>query len=382
MTQSFVYDPGSPGFQETIYDAYRRLRDEHPVYHNEKRGAWVLSRYDDVRAAASDDETFSSENTSIGTGLLPMLVYLDPPRHDQLRNLLAKAFTPRRVADLEPAVRRIASELVDDVVRAGEGDMLRGLASPLPSRVIGSLIGIPLERRETFVEWTEALVSADPHKQNVGDVFPLIYGEFQKLLSERRAEPADDLMSALISAEIDGQGLSEEELLGFCALLVIAGNDTTTNLIANGIVLLARHPEQCRALAENPELLPGAIEEMLRFESPVQALPRIATRDVEMHGERIPAGEEVSLVWGAANRDERRFADADRFDIRREDNNHLALGHGRHFCMGGNLARLEARVTFEELLARMPEYELQAEPQWQVSPWARAFQSVRVRLSG
>lgn len=380
MSQPFVYDPGASGFQEHASETYRTLRDRYPLYRNEQNGSWAISRYDDVRAAASDDETFSSEGTSIGIGLLPMLVYLDPPRHDQLRNLLSKAFTPRRVAALEPSIRKISRELIDVFAEEGRGDLLRQLASPLPSRVIGDLIGIPAERREAFVGWTEALVNADPNKGNVGNLFTSIYGEFEKLLAERRVEPREDLMSALIAAEVDGQGLSQEELLGFCALLVIAGNDTTTNLIANGAVVLARHPDQRESLVRDPSLLPQAIEEMLRYESPVQALPRIATVDVEMHGMKIAAGDEVSLVWGAANRDEREFDDPERFDITREENHHLALGHGKHFCMGGNLARLEARVVFEELLARLPEFELGEEPRWHVSPWARALTSVPVRF--
>lgn len=379
MGQPIVYDPGAAEFQRRAYDDYRILRDHHPVYRNEERGSWALTRYEDVRAAATDDWLFSSEQTSISTGLLPMLVNLDPPRHDQLRNLLSKAFTPRRIANLEAEIRRIARELVDPIAASGSGDVLRGLASPLPSRVIGSLIGIPSERREAFVEWTDALVSADPHKENTGDLFPAIYGEFEKLLAERRAEPQDDLMSALVAAEIDGQHLSQEELLGFCALLVIAGNDTTTNLIANGAVLLAQNPDQRAEIVAHPALLGGAIEEMLRVETPVQALPRIATSKTELHGVTIPAGDEVSLVWGAANRDERRFDDPDRFDIHRRNNQHLAFGHGKHFCMGANLARLEARIAFEELLLRMPSYELEEEPRWYVSPWARALQAVPVR---
>lgn len=380
MTARFVYDPTDPDFAERAYEIYRELRDHHPLYRDEKASTWALSRYEDVRAAAADPETFSSEGTSISTGLLPMIQQLDPPRHDELRELLWKAFTPRRVAALEPRIREIANELIDGFAAEGRCDWLQQFASQLPSRVIGELIGIPAERREAFLGWTESLISADPRRDWDANPFAQIYQEFTKLLDERRSEPRDDLMTALIDAEIDGQGLSQEELLGFCFLLVVGGNDTTTNLLANGAVLLARHPEQREELVCDPSAIPQAVEEMLRFDSPTQALPRIATREVEWHGRTIRAGEEVSLVWGAANHDERRFPEPERFDIHRENNRHLALGHGVHFCMGAHLARLEGRVSFEELLLRLPAYELAETPCWQTSRWARAYRSVPIRF--
>jgi cytochrome P450 len=377
----FVYDPASESFSERAYEIYRTLRDEHPVYRNEKRGTWALSRYDDVRSAAANSATFSSEQTSISMGLQPMIQQMDPPRHDALRNLLWKALTPRRVAAMEARVRELAGELIDSFAARGKCDLLHEFASQLPSLVIGELIGIPPERRKTFLQWTEALITANPEREWETNPFAAIYAEFGKLLDERRRERRDDLMSALIDAELDGQHLSQEELLGFCFLLVVGGNDTTTNLIANGTVLLARHPDQRAELIRDPGLIPAAVEEMLRYDSPTQALPRRATRDVELHGCAIREGEEVSLIWGAANHDERRFEDPERFDIHRDDNRHLAFGHGLHFCMGSHLARLEGRVAFEELLSRMPDYELDAEPTWQASVWARAYASVPIRFA-
>jgi cytochrome P450 len=374
-----LYDPFSPDFPPRAYEIYRELRDHHPLYRVERTGRWVLTRYEDVRDAAADAATFSSEKTSISAGVLPMIQQLDPPRHDALRNLLWKAFTPKRVADLEPRVREITTELIDAFAAKRRADLLSRFASQLPSRVIGELIGIPAERRPAFLEWTERMISFDPDRDE--NPFPLIYQEFAKLLEERRAQRRDDLMSALLDCELDGRRLTQEELLGFCFLLVVGGNDTTTNLIANGAVLLARHPEQREEILADGALLPGAIEEMLRYDSPTQALPRIATRDVTLHGETVRAGEEVSLCWGAANHDERRFADPERFDIHRKNNRHLALGHGVHFCMGAHLARLEARVAFEELLARLPGYALEEEPVWAPSPWARAYRAVPVRFA-
>jgi len=373
-----LYDPFAPDFPARAFEIYRELRDHHPLYRMERTGRWVLSRYADVRNAAADAESFSSQNTSISQGVLPMIQQLDPPRHDALRNLLWKAFTPKRVADLEPRVREIARELIDGFADAGRADLLAEFACQLPSRVIGELIGIPAKRRPAFLEWTESMISPDPNRDR--NPFAMIYQEFAKLLDERRAERRDDLMSALLDAEIEGVKLSQEELLGFCFLLVVGGNDTTTNLIANGAVLLARHPEQREEILADGALLAPAIEEMLRFDSPTQALPRIATRDVTLHGQTVRAGEEVSLCWGAANHDERRFEDPERFDIHRSNNRHLALGHGVHFCMGAHLARLEGRVAFEELLARLPAYALEEEPRWAPSPWARAYHAVRVRF--
>lgn len=373
-----LYDPASPDFGDRAWEVYRELRDAHPLYRNEERGTWAVSRYDDVRKLASDPETFSSEGTSISMGLLPMIQQMDPPRHHALRSLLWKAFSPKRVAAMEPRVRELASGLIDSFFARGRCDLLHDFCAQLPSLVIGELIGIPPDRRESFLSWTEALITANPARDWDGNPFAEIYREFGELLALRREDRRDDLMSALIDAELDGERLTEEELLGFCFLLVVGGNDTTTNLLANGAVLLAKHPEQRAALACDPSLVPGAVEEILRIEAPTQALPRIATRDVDLHGKRILKGEEVSLVWGAANHDERRFDDPDRFDVRREDNRHVALGHGVHFCMGAHLARLEGRVAFEELLARIPEYALESTPRWQTSAWARAYASVPI----
>ncbi|MEE3328334.1 MAG: cytochrome P450 [Myxococcota bacterium] len=376
----FAYDPADEAFPDRAFEIYRTLRDVHPVYHSAARESWVLSRYEDVKAAAADTDTFSSEQTSISTGLRPMIQQMDPPRHDAVRNLLWKAMTPRRVAAMEPRVRELARGLIGAFLDRGEGDLLHDFASQLPSLVIGELIGIPPERRAAFLGWTEALITANPAVEWEANPFEAIYGEFADLLAMRRRERQADLMSALIDAELDGKKLDEDELLGFCFLLVVGGNDTTTNLIANGAVLLARHPDQRRELTDDPSLIPGAVEEMLRYDSPTQALPRRATRDVSLHGVQIEKGEEVSLLWGAANHDDRRFKEPERFDIHRASNHHLALGHGIHFCMGSHLARLEGRVAVDELLRALPDFTLQTEPVWQPSAWARAYKSVPVEF--
>jgi len=371
---AFVYDPASPDFADRAHDVYRELRDEHPCYHSPARGFYAVSRFEDVRRVANDPQLFSSERTSISIGILPMVQQLDPPRHDALRTLVRRAFTARRVAAMEPRVREITRELVDSFAEDRRCDLLHAFAAQLPSRVIGELIGVPPERREAFLEWTESMVASGP----IGDAPRNIYTEFSKLLAERREERRDDLMSALLDADLDGRRLTEEELLGFCFVLIVAGNDTTMNLIANGAVALAQHPDQRRLLAEDPSRIPAAVEEMLRYESPAQALPRRATRQVTLHGVTIPADAEVMLVWGAANRDEREFEGPERFDIARPIRRHLGFGQGIHFCLGAHLARLEARVAFEELLARIPDYRLAAEPRWVTSAWARAYQGVPI----
>jgi cytochrome P450 family 130 len=378
---TFVYDPSRADFQARIYESYRALRDQHPVYVDPQGRFFALSRFEDVRNAASDPQAFSSEGTSLGVGLLPHIQVMDPPRHDRLRRLVTVAFTPRRTSGMEPRVREIARGLLDQFAGKGRADLMADYARHLPSRVIGDMIGVPPERREAFLHWTESMVAvADGETQagNIRDAAANIYAEFARLLDERRRERRDDLMSALLDAELDGERLTQEELLGFCFVLIVAGNDTTTNLIANGAILLAQHSDARRELCADPAGLDDAIEEMLRCESPAQSLPRRATRALTLHGVEIPEGAEVALVFGAANRDEREFPDPDRFDVHRRFRRHLAFGQGLHFCLGANLARLEARVAFDELLARIPDYALAEEPRWVTSVWARSPAHVNI----
>jgi cytochrome P450 len=378
-----LWDWARPDFQERLYDIYRELRDRHPLAKS-PHGFWAVSRFADVYAIASDPATFSSERTVISPpGLVPTVQSLDPPLHDGLRALVSLAFTPKRVREMEPRVRAIARERLAPLLEAGRGDLLAAYARHIPSRVIGEMIGIPDERIADFLHWTEAMVElpqGQTQSQAIQSPAASIYAEFARLLDERRRRRQGDLMSALIDAELEGRKLTQEELLGFCFVLVVAGNDTTSNLIANGAVLLAEHPDQRRLLAEDPLLLPDAIEEMLRYESPAQALPRRLTRDVELHGRKLREGEQLFLLWGSANRDEREFEHADRFDVRRRIKRHLAFGQGIHFCLGKSLARLEARVAFEELLAGAPSFALDGPAPWLPSMWARAHARVPVAL--
>lgn len=376
--QAFVYEPATEEFQRDMGSVYRTLRNEHPVY-VAPDGAYVLSRFEDVWSAVHDWASFSSAGVAEAAELRPQMIYMDPPDHTALRALVSRAFTPKRVADLEPRVRAVADELLGRMASAGHCELVHDFASPLPSTIMSDLIGVPDEHREAFQSWIEAFLEVTSPDDIAGRATN-IYTLFGSLLSERRLAPSNDLMSALLAAHVDGDRLSDDDLLGFCFLLLVAGNDTTTSLISNGAELLARHPDQRAELAIDPSLIPAAVEEMLRIESPTQALSRTAMRDVDLHGTTIPAGSRVMLLWGSANLDDREFDGPDVFDIHRQPARHLGFGHGIHVCLGAALARLETRVAFEELLARMPEYRLSGEPERYVSNWARAWRFLPLEL--
>jgi hypothetical protein len=377
-SRTFRYDPSRPEFQVTLHDDYRRMRDEYPVHHDTVTGAYALTRFADVWMAVHDHETFSSvvpESEGINT----QFIFFDPPEHTAARALVSRAFTPRRVMEFEPVIREMAVDLLTGIDTSAVCDAQHAFATVLPSLVIARMIGVPDELVPEFRTHTESFLEITG-AGDFAEAAMAIYAIFTELLRERRARPTDDMMSALIAAELDGERLSEEELLGFCMLLILAGNDTTSSLIGNGLVLLARHPEQRAELVADPSLWPAAIEEMLRIESPVQALARRTTRAIELHGVEVPAEARVMLVWGAANHDDREFVDPERFDIHRPVTRHLALGHGVHHCLGANLARLEARVAFEEWHRRFPIYDLVEEPTRVTSIWARAHSRVPLRL--
>ena len=377
------YDPYLAEHQRDAHAIYRRLRDEAPIYHHPERGIWAISRFEDVWNATLDLDTLSTESIEETQTLLPMLNFLDPPRHDRLRSLVSRAFTHRRVNEMEARVRGIARELLDELEGRSQVEFVRAFAEPLPGRIIAEMIGVPPERRETFLSHTRCMLTTDPAltiTETIEEPSKRIYEEFARLLDERRRRPAEDLMSALIAAEIDGERLADPEILGFCYQLIVAGNDTTTSLIGNAVVLFAQHPDQKRLLAREPARIPNAIEEVLRYEPPAQALPRQTRKPLELHGRCIPTDQRVLLVWAAANLDEREFEEPERFDVSRKLKRHLAFGHGVHFCLGASLARMEARIGFEELLARHPDYALAQEPGWVQSRWARAHGEIEIVL--
>ncbi|MBK7951616.1 MAG: cytochrome P450 [Deltaproteobacteria bacterium] len=377
------YDPYLAEHQDRSHAIYRRLRDEAPIYHHPERGIWAISRFEDVWNATLDLETLSTEGIEEMQTLLPMLNFMDPPRHDRLRALVSRAFTYRRVNEMEGRVRALARELLDALDGRDVCEFVRAFAEPLPGQIIAEMIGVPPERRETFLSHTRCMLTTDPSKtitESIEEPSRRIYEEFALLLDERRSKPASDLMSALVAAEIDGEKLADEEILGFCYQLIVAGNDTTTSLIGNGTVLFAQHPEQQALLVREPGRIPNAVEEALRFEPPAQALPRQSRKPLQLHGRTIPADQRVLLVWAAANLDEREFEAPERFDVTRKITRHLAFGHGVHFCLGASLARMEARIAFEELLARYPDYALVREPGWVHSRWARAHGEIELAL--
>ncbi|OBK39209.1 cytochrome [Mycobacterium sp. 1245111.1] len=353
------------------YPVYRELRNTTPVVWNDVTNFWALLKYEDVRYVSGHPLTFSStKGISIPDPSQPEpvqegnLIFTDPPRHRQLRKLINSGFTRRQVQLLEPKVRQIVKGIVDGVDTSREYEFAEEIAAPLPTRLIAEMLGAPPEDWEQFRAWSDAAVgTADPDIE-LDSVVALgeLYEYFTKLIAARRSGAVsgqDDLLSILAAAEVDGEQLTDADLLNFSFLLLVAGNETTRNLIALGTLALLDHPEQLALLRSDPSLLPSAVEEMLRFTSPVTHMARCATSDVEIRGQQIKAGDTVVMLYGAANRDEEVFGPtAEEFDITRNPNPHIAFGAGEHACLGAQLARLEARVMFEVLLGTYPTIEL------------------------
>lgn len=367
-TAQLHYDPFDTGIQDDPYPVYRQLRDDAPVFRAETSNTWVLSRHEDVIAALLDHQTFSSVNGVFPTppdapfleSFLPMMIMMDPPRHDQLRGLVSKAFTPRRIAALEAGIDELAASLTEGLTSSeGRTDFVGDFAGILPAMVIADLLGVPREDRQQFRQWSSTLIQSNPAHGEVAEglaAAAAVYGYFADFLADRRQKPRDDLMSALVAAEIDGHNLSDDELLGFCLLLLIAGHETTTNLLGDAAVVLAEHPQSRHRLAADPALIGHAVEELLRYDSPVQGLSRVLTADVTLHGTTMSQGDSVLLLFGSANRDERVFARPDVFDIDRKPEHQVAFGRGIHFCLGAALARMEARIALRALLLRLPDW--------------------------
>ena len=362
--------PFDPQVVTDPYPIYRELREHAPVYWSKAAGCWVLSRYDDVSAALIDPDTYSSASgvfpTPPGVDMtqlfLPMMIMTDPPRHTQLRHLVSRAFTARRIAALEDTIGGLIEELLDQTPGSGTPwDFVDNFAGPLPAIVIADLLGVPRADRPQFRSWSTTLIQSNPVRGEFGEgleAAAALYDYFTGFLEERRVRPQPDLMSALVHAEVEGQRLSDDELLGFCLLLLVAGHETTTNLLSNSAVVLADHPGARERLANNGELIPAAVEELLRFDSPVQGLSRTLTRNETLHDVHMGAGDTVLLLVGSANRDDLAFPGADQFDIDRKPERQVAFGRGIHFCLGAALARMEARLALAALLARHPHWDV------------------------
>jgi cytochrome P450 len=354
------------------YPAYKELRATSPVCWNDVTKFWALLKYEDIRFVSSNPALFSSaKGITIPDPVQPTLVqegnliFTDPPRHRQLRKLISSGFTHREMSRLEARIRKMVSGILDETEPGSTLEFAEQIAAPMPTWVIADLLGAPQADWEQFRAWSDAIgaQSADPEI----DLDPLVatgqlWEYFTQLIAARRTEPRDDMLSVLVNAEVDGERLTDDELLSFSFVLLIAGNETTRNLISLGTLALIAHPEERRKLIENPGLIPGAVEEMLRWTNPVAHFARTATADIEIRGQRIRGGETVAMLYGSANRDEEIFGDdAEEFKVTRHPNPHIAFGCGEHSCLGAQLARIEARVMFEELLRRYPDIELVGE---------------------
>src|SRR5512139_4066502 len=366
------YDPVGAEFLADPYETYRALRDREPVHRHEDPPFYALSRFEDVWEAVRRPELFSSAQGLTfypdeieSLGLAPTIVMLDPPRQNELRRLISHGFTPRRVAAMEDDLRRFAQERVAHMESsAADGvqvDLHRDFSAPIPTYALANLLGVPACDRARFDPWVKALTTLQDSGFDKASLLEApeavaeMFAYFGDVIAARRAGPTDDLVSALVSAEVDGERLTDWDILGFCFVMVAGGNDTTASLVSHGVMLLDTDHAQRELLVAHPRLIPNALMEFLRLEGSVQGLARTTTRPVVVHGTEIPAGDKVLLLYAAANRDEREFGPtADELDVRREMPRHLGFASGVHFCIGSHLAKLQARVALEELLARVP----------------------------
>jgi cytochrome P450 len=350
LTAHILQDPLNP------FPWYRLMRERYPAYYSPEFRSWFVTRYSDVQRVIDDPELFSSQQairsraTTSEQQSAPTLLWIDPPRHRQLRTLISQAFTPRTIAGLAPRVNEIVHRHLDSVAQQGKMDAIHDLAYPLPIIVIAELLGIPAKDQAQFKHWSDIIVS--PARKEKKQAVREMNAYFLSVVAQRRSEPQEDLISALLRAHIEGEYLSDAELLSFCRLLLVAGHETSTNLIGNALLTLTDYPAALHELQRDLSLLPAAIEEVLRYRSPIQRLRRAATRDTIIGGETIKAGEIVSPLPGSANRDERQFREPDLFDMHRAPQRHIAFGHGIHYCIGASLARLETRIALEVLLTR------------------------------
>ena len=365
----FEFDPFDQAYFADPWPYYAQMRDDHPVYRREVPNHrvwphyWMLSRAADVDDALGDWRTYSSaRGTLIDTDITllpPNMFNMDPPRHDELRSILARVLTPTRVAGLEPVVRAYARELVEGVKGNGAMDVSTEFAQMVPTITMCTLMDLPREDRPKFLRWNlDTLAGADFTSPDALAAYGEMAVYWTELVAVRRAVPGNDLISQIIHTEVDGEPLSDEEIGGFCSLLHDAAQNTTMNMLTHGVLELGRHPEERAKLVADPSKWPRAVDELMRYVSPVQGLARTTTRDVELHGVTIPQGDQVLMLYGSANHDERVFPNADVFDIDRAPKAHYGFGHGIHHCLGNAVAKLEIRCALDEVVRTLGEWQV------------------------
>ena len=390
------YNPLSSRMAQDPYPVYASLRTRDPVHRSRLLKAWLFTRHADVDAILRDHRHFGNDPrtgtlSSRQRAMLPppdefTMLFLDPPDHTRLRSLVTKAFTPKAINDLEPRIRGILGSLLDDIEDPAEFDLMQAVARPLPVIVIAEMLGVPPEDRDVFRIWSAQRArmlepTIGPDEREAGEAASRAFDAyFRPIVEARRAEPRDDIVSALARVEDDGGHLTERETLNMLRLLLIAGNETAVNLIGNGMLALLRHPEQLQRLRNDPSLIPAAVEELLRFDSPIQTDVRRVLADCEVNGLALRKRDNVVLLLGAANRDPDVFEDPDRLDVGRSQGPHLSFGRGIHHCLGAPFARLEGRIVLEMLLDRFPRIGLLAErPRFRKGIVLRGLESLTVR---
>jgi cytochrome P450 len=365
------YDPYDVSIEAEPYPVYRRLREEAPLYYNEKHDFFAVSRYEDVERGLVDHRTYISGRGGIlelikaGIQMPPgVLIFEDPPIHTAHRKLLSRVFTPKKMNALEPQIRQYCANALDPVVGSGRFDFVADLGRQMPMRVIGMLLGIPVADQEKVRDQVDADLRTEPGKPQTFSEGSLATGEiFGDYIDWRTEHPSDDLMTELLHAEFEDETgisrrLTRQEVLTYVNVVAGAGNETTARLIGWAGKVLAEHPDQRRDLVQDRSLIPNTVEELLRFEPPAHHMARYVARDAELYGQKVPEGSVMMFLTGSANRDDRRFPDGDRFDIRRQVGSHLGFGYGIHFCLGAALARLEGRIALEEVLKRFETWDL------------------------
>ena len=385
------FDPTDAGDPAAVDAWYARLHEGGPVHYNRERRIWIISRYEDVRGSARAHDTLSSADsiTPARNNRLPMMIAMDRPEHSRLRRIVARQFTHEAIGRRRPSVEHIVREAFDAVPAGEPFDGVAHLSGPIPVEVIAELLGIPREDRARFRDWSDRVVVAfgvvtySALAREIGSIWRstiALRAYLTAAIAERRTAPRDDLLSHLIASSEEGR-LTEEEVFWFAFLLLVAGNETTTSLIGGMLLAFARNPDQYDRVREDPSRIPAVVEESLRYVSPIQGLYRTALTDHAVDGATIPAGERVLLAFGAANRDPRRYPEPDRFLADRDASDHIGFGSGIHFCLGAQLARLEATVFLEQLVERASRVELAGEPVWTGNPSLRGVASLPVRLA-